>query len=53
VEHLERIGPMAEPSVWTFFYGSFLNLDVLKVGGYVPQSHEVARLSGFDIRIQP
>jgi hypothetical protein len=39
--------------VWTFFYGSFMNLDVLKAGGYVPQSNEVARLSGFDICIQP
>ncbi|HEY7155336.1 MAG TPA: gamma-glutamylcyclotransferase family protein [Gemmataceae bacterium] len=44
---------MAEPSVWTFFYGSFINLGVLKAGGYVPQSYEVARLRGFDIRIQP
>jgi hypothetical protein len=44
---------MAEPGVWTFFYGSFMNLDVLKAGGYVPQSNEVARLSGFDIHIRP
>jgi hypothetical protein len=33
---------MAEPTVWTFFYGSFINLDVLKVGGYVPERYEVA-----------
>ena len=44
---------MAEPAVWTFFYGSFMNLDVLKQGGYVPERYEVARLSGFDIRIRP
>lgn len=44
---------MAEPTVWTFFYGSFMNLDVLKQGGYVPERYEVARLSGFDIRIRP
>jgi hypothetical protein len=44
---------MTEPTVWTFFYGSFMNLDVLKQGGYVPERYEVARLSGFDIRIQP
>ncbi len=44
---------MAERCVWTIFYGSFMSLDVLKAGGYVPQSYEVARLSGFDIRIQP
>src|SRR5262245_23460135 len=44
---------MAEPTVWTFFYGSFINLDVLKQAGYVPERFEVARLSGFDIRIRP
>src|SRR5262245_49544599 len=44
---------MPEPTVWTFFYGSFMNLDVLKQGGFVPERYEVARLSGFDIRIRP
>jgi len=44
---------MAEPSVWTFFYGSFINLEVLEAQGLVPERHEVARLSGFDIRIRP
>ena len=44
---------MAEPNVWTFFYGSFINLDVLKQAGYVPERFEVARLNGFDIHIQP
>jgi AIG2-like family len=44
---------MAEPTVWTFFYGSFINRDVLKQVGYVPERFEVAKLSGFDIRIQP
>jgi hypothetical protein len=44
---------MAEPTVWTFFYGSFMNLDVLKQGGFVPERYEVAKLSGFDIRIRP
>ena len=44
---------MAEPTVWTFFYGSFMNLDVLKQGGYVPERYEAAKLYGFDIRIQP
>src|SRR2546421_1674150 len=44
---------MAEARVWVFFYGSFINLDVLKQAGYVPERFEVARLSGFDIRIQP
>jgi hypothetical protein len=44
---------MAEHAVWTFFYGSFINRDVLKQAGYVPERVEVARLSGFDISIRP
>ena len=45
---------MAEPRVWTFFYGSFINLDVLKQqADLVPDQIEVAWLSGFDIRIRP
>jgi hypothetical protein len=44
---------MAEPKVWVFFYGSYMNFDVLREVGLVPEQWEVARLSGFDIRIQP
>jgi hypothetical protein len=44
---------MAEARVWTFFYGSFINLDVLRRQGYVPQTYEVARLGGFDVSIRP
>ncbi len=44
---------MTMPSVWTFFYGSYMNLDVLKEVDYLPERYEVARLSGYDIRIQP
>jgi hypothetical protein len=44
---------MAEPTVWTFFYGSFMKLDVLKQGGYVPERYELAKLNAFDIHIQP
>jgi hypothetical protein len=44
---------MAVPRVWVFFYGSFINLDVLSQVGYVPERFEVARLGGFDIRISP
>jgi cation transport regulator ChaC len=44
---------MAAPKVWAFFYGSFINLDVLRGTGYVPARYEVARLSGFDITIRP
>ncbi len=43
---------MAESTVWTFFYGSFINLDVLRQMDFVPKRFEVARLSGFDIRIE-
>ena len=44
---------MAQPKVWTFFYGSFINLDMLKTMDYVPERYEVAKLAGFDIRIGP
>jgi hypothetical protein len=39
--------------VWVFFYGSYMNLDVLREVELVPERWEVGRLSGFDIRIQP
>ena len=44
---------MPPASVWTFFYGSFIHLDVLKKVGVVPKEVEVATLDGFDIRIRP
>ena len=46
---------MALPNdeVWTFFYGSNMDLDVLKAVDYIPQKVEVARLSGYDIVISP
>lgn len=42
-----------EPEIWTFFYGSYMNLDVLKGVDYIPRRYEVARLPGFDISIGP
>jgi hypothetical protein len=42
-----------EPKVWVFFYGSYMNLDVLAGVSLVPEQHEVGRLSGFEIRIAP
>jgi hypothetical protein len=39
--------------IWVFFYGSNINLDVLKTAGLVPGEWEVARAAGFDIRIAP
>lgn len=44
---------MPERTVWTFFYGSYIHLDVLKEVDYVPAEYEVARLPGFDISIRP
>jgi hypothetical protein len=44
---------MTNPKVLVFFYGSYINLAVLREVGLVPEQWEVARLSGFDIRIQP
>jgi hypothetical protein len=43
---------MDEPKVWVFFYGSFINREVLARGGFVPDRIEVARLSGFDILVE-
>ena len=44
---------MPEPIVWTFFYGSYMNLDVLEQVDLVPERFEVATLGGFDISIKP
>jgi hypothetical protein len=44
---------VAEPKVWVFFYGSYINFAVLREVDLVPEQWEVARLPGFDIRIQP
>jgi hypothetical protein len=44
---------MSEQKVATFFYGSFINLDVLARADLVPDDLLTARLSGFDIRLQP
>jgi hypothetical protein len=44
---------MKQPKVWTFFYGSYMNLNVLKEVDLVPEEYQVGKLSGFDIQIQP
>ena len=44
---------MPEPVVWVFFYGSYINMDVLREAQYSPARYEVARLAGFDICIRP
>jgi hypothetical protein len=44
---------MIESKVWTFFYGSYINFNVLKEVNLTPEQWAVARLHGFDIRIEP
>jgi len=44
---------MTEPRVSVFFYGSYMNPDVLREVDLAPESLEVARLDGYDIRIAP
>jgi hypothetical protein len=44
---------MAESKIWTFFYVSYINLNVLREVDYIPDQWQVARLAGFDIRIRP
>ena len=44
---------MTKQSVWTFFYGSYINFDVLKEVELIPDQYEVARLAGYAIRIEP
>jgi hypothetical protein len=44
---------MAASRVWVFFYGSYMNFDVLKEVNLVPEEWEVAKVNGFDITIQP
>jgi hypothetical protein len=44
---------MPEPVIWVFFYGSYINMDVLREVKYVPEKWEVGRLTGFDICIRP
>ncbi len=44
---------MSDPSVVTFFYGSYINREVLREVDLVPERTRVARLPGFDITIRP
>ena len=50
---IEELPASAEPSVSVLFYGSYMNLSVLREVDLVPARREVARLSGFDVRISP
>lgn len=44
---------MQVSKAWTFFYGSYMNFDVLQEVEFIPTEWEAAKLHGFDIRIQP
>jgi hypothetical protein len=44
---------MRAPKVSVFFYGSYMNMEVLREADYFPQEYEVARLYGYDIEIRP
>lgn len=46
-------GGRGEPTVATFFYGSYINSAVLREVDLEPARLEVARLPGFDIEIRP
>jgi hypothetical protein len=49
----ETMVPVNEPRVWVFFYGSYINFEVLKEVDLVPAEWEVACAPGFDLRIEP
>ena len=42
-----------EQEILVFFYGSYINPDVLKKVGYIPRKMEVAVLHGFELTITP
>lgn len=44
---------MDEPRVWSFFYGSYINFDVLREVGVAAERWEIARLLGWEIAIRP
>src|SRR5262245_61100463 len=44
---------MPEDKIWIFFYGSYMNRDVLRQVDLVPDAWQPACLPGFDIRIGP
>ena len=44
---------MTASRVWVFFYGSYMNLGVLREVDFIPDKWEVAKLADFDIVIRP
>ena len=44
---------IVENKVWVYFYGSNIDLNVLKKFGFEPNEIHVAKLNGYDIQISP
>ncbi len=44
---------MKQPKIPVFFYGSYINFDVLKEVDIIPERYQVAKLYGYDLSIQP
>jgi Gamma-glutamyl cyclotransferase, AIG2-like len=44
---------IALPRIWVFFYGTFMNPDVMKTFGVIANEVLPAKLAGFDITIRP
>jgi len=42
-----------QPHIWVFFYGTFMNRDVLIDHGVTPASLAPARLNGFELNVRP
>ncbi len=52
---LDFHGPGRERSqkIWVFFYGSYINRAVLMEVDLVPETFEMGRVMGFDLRLRP
>jgi cation transport regulator ChaC len=50
---MRRMTTSVEPLIWVFFYGSYMNFDVLAEVNMKPERWEVARLPGYDLVIRP
>ena len=45
--------PQTQKRIAAFFYGSFIRRDVMALGGFHPETVEVAKLNGYDITFDP
>jgi hypothetical protein len=42
---------LSEKRVWVFFYGLYMDLQILKENNVVPEKFEAAQLSGYDFQV--